>query len=171
VQLASGTGRIWAATPGLIQRLQVGAGARWLPRMTGDDYAVQTQFRAGKTFGNVPFDELFILGLERDNDLRLRAHIGTRDGRKGSAPMGRQYLLFNWEIDKVVYNAGFLALKLSPFLDIGRIANGPADLAPRHWLCDTGIQLKVQAFGVGFAFTFGKDLRSGKSAFYLAAHQ
>ena len=33
-----------------------------------------------------------MLGLERDNDLPMRAHIGTRDGRKGSAPGGAQLL-------------------------------------------------------------------------------
>ena len=62
---------------------------RWLPTARGDDYETLARVRAGKTFGDLPFDELFMLGLERDNDLWLRGHIGTRDGRKGSAPLGQ----------------------------------------------------------------------------------
>ena len=73
---------------------------RWFPQVRGDDYETTQQLRAGKIFGQAPFDELFILGLERDNDLPMRAHIGTRDGRKGSAPLGREYFLHNWELDK-----------------------------------------------------------------------
>src|SRR5713226_4348867 len=57
-----------------------------------------------------------MLGLERDNDLWMRAHIGTRGGRKGSAPLGRNYFLSNWEMDKNVYN-GFLEVKLSPLIE------------------------------------------------------
>ncbi|HLI34909.1 MAG TPA: tetratricopeptide repeat protein, partial [Terriglobia bacterium] len=51
--------------------------ARWFPQAQGDDYAMTARLRAGKTWGTVPFDDLFILGLERDNDLWMRAHIGT----------------------------------------------------------------------------------------------
>ena len=49
---------------------------------------MRQSLRAGRTFGQAPLDELFILGLERDNDLPLRAHIGTRDGRKAALRWG-----------------------------------------------------------------------------------
>ena len=75
---------------------------------------MQGKVRAGWTFGQSPFDELFMLGVERDNDLWLRAHVGTRDGRKGNAPMGRSYFLSNWEIDKNVFSGSFIDLKLGP---------------------------------------------------------
>src|SRR5207244_9383452 len=104
----------------------------WFPQMRGDDYKLQEQIRAGKTFGQVPFDELFMLGLERDNDLWLRAHIGTRDGRKGSAPLGRNYFLSNWEIDKNVYDNGIFSVKLSPF----RSEEHTSELqSPDHLVC------------------------------------
>jgi hypothetical protein len=106
-----------------------------------------------------------MLGLERDNDLWLRAHIGTRDGRKGSAPLGRNYFLSNWEIDKHVYGNGIFSVKLSPFLDTGKIT-GSAGLSSTRWLWDTGVQAKFGVLGVGVTFTYGKDLRSGNNAFY-----
>jgi hypothetical protein len=136
--------------------------------MSGDDYAIAQQFRAGKIFGRVPFDELYMLGLERDNDVWMRAHIGTRGGRKGSAPLGRNYFLSNWEMDKNVYN-GLLGIKLSPFLDIGKSTDSLAGLGAREWLWDTGVQAKVRVLGVGFVVVYGKDLRSGHNAFYLMA--
>jgi hypothetical protein len=133
--------------------------------MKGDDYAVTTQARAGSIAGKAPFDELFILGLERDNDVRLRAHIGTRDGRKGSAPLGRRYVAANWEIDKNIYANGLVTLKLSPFFDTGKIGG----FSSSNWLTDTGIQAKISALGFGFTAVYGKDLRTGRNAFYFLA--
>src|SRR5262249_28299573 len=98
--VSSETARVWSTPAHTFERMQVSIAGRWFPKMTGDDYAIEHQIRAGRIFGQAPFDELFMLGLERDNDLWLRAHIGTRDGRKGSAPLARDYFLSNWEIDK-----------------------------------------------------------------------
>lgn len=165
------TASIWSHPPHTFEKLQGSLLARWLPQMTGDDYAIQQQIRAGKTFGQLPFDELFMLGLERDNDLWMRAHIGTRDGRKGSAPLGRNYFLSNWEIDKNIYHNGLFGVKLSPFLDTGKITDSLPGLGAKKWLWDAGIQAKVNVLGVGFTFTYGKDLRSGNNAFYLTARR
>jgi len=107
-----------------------------------------------------------MLGLEQDNDLWLRAHIGTRDGRKGSAPLGGTYALSNWEIDKNVYKNGILNLKLGLFLDTGKISDSSPGLGSRQWLWDTGLQAKVRALGVGIIVSYGKDLRSGNNALY-----
>ena len=112
-------------------------------------------------------DELFMLGLERDNDLWMRGHIGTHDGRKGSAPLGRSYFLSNWEADKNVYGNGLLTVKLGPFLDTGEITDPAPELGSHKWLCDTGAQLKLNAFGTEVVFSYGKDLRSGSNVFYL----
>lgn len=163
------TASIWSNPSHTFEKLQGSLLARWLPQMSGDDYAVQEQVRAGKTFGQLPFDELFMLGMERDNDLWMRAHIGTRDGRKGSAPMGRNYFLSNWEINKNIYHNGLFGVKLSPFLDTGKITDPLPGLGSKRWLWDAGIQAKTSVLGVVFTFTYGKDLRSGNNAFYLTA--
>ena len=107
--LSSQAGRIWSQPSQSFEKLQSSLRFHWFPQAQGDDYEVnQRKIRAGKTFGNVPFDELFMLGLERDNDLSMRGHIGTRNSRKGSAPLGRNYFLSNWEADKNVYRNGIL---------------------------------------------------------------
>jgi tetratricopeptide (TPR) repeat protein len=159
-------GRLWSRPSEGFEKLQASLEVRWLPRSAGDDFATRWNLRSGKTFGDMPFDELFMLGIERDNDLWMRAHIGTRDGRKGSAPLGRNYFLSNWETDKNLYSNGLLSLKLGPFLDTGKISDPAPLLGSRTWLCDTGGQLKLRALGVAAAFSYGKDLRTGNNAFY-----
>jgi hypothetical protein len=167
VSISSEAATIWASPARSFERLQISLAARWFPRMVGDDYTIQQQIRAGRIFGRVPFDELFMLGLERDNDLSMRSHIGTRDGLKGSAPLGRQYYLSNWEIDKNIYNTGLFSVKLSPFLDVGRM-DSSVGLGSGKWCWDIGVQAKFRVLGVGLVLIYGKDLRSGKNAFYVA---
>ncbi|MGE5112031.1 MAG: hypothetical protein ACM3JB_14305 [Acidobacteriaceae bacterium] len=163
---SSEEGRVWNADGSAFAKLQMSSAQHWLPKATSEDFEMQSRISYGHTFGRVPFDELFILGIERDNDLLLRAHVGTSDGKKGSAPLGRNYFLSNWEIDKQLYDRGLFRITLGPFLDTGKITDPDTALGSKKWLFDTGAQLKLRVLGVGFAFTYGKDLRSGNNAFY-----
>jgi tetratricopeptide (TPR) repeat protein len=162
-------GQIWSQPAHAFAKVEGGMRAEWFPRAQGDDYAVRSEARSGGTTGQVPFDELFMLGMERDNDLWLRGHVGTRDGRKGSAPLGRDYFLSNNEIDKNVYGNGLVTLKISPFLDTGKMIDDSTTLGSRRWLWDTGVQAKARVLGVGVTFIYGKDLRTGNNAFYFTA--
>ena len=164
--LNSQAARFWSQPGESFDKLQASLEAHWLPQPRGDDYATLWRVRGGKTFGQPPFDELYMLGVERDNDLWLRGHVGARHGRKGSAPLGRDYVLSSWETDKNVFSNGFLAVKLGPFLDLGKIWDTSAALGSRKWLFDTGAQLKLRVLGVGMALSYGKDLRSGNNAFF-----
>ncbi len=161
--------RIWSQPPHAFAKLDGSAQMQWFPQAQGDDYALQLRARGGGTIGNLPFDELYMLGMERDNDLWMRAHIGTRDGRKGSAPLGEKYFLSNNEIDKNVWGNGLFTVKLSPFLDSGKITSTSSSLGTPVWLWDTGLQAKFRVLGVGLTFVYGKDLRTGNSAYYFTA--
>jgi hypothetical protein len=169
--ISSEIGTIWSGGGRTFEKLQAGIAGRWLPQMSGDDYATMVELQAGRAFGPVPFDELFVLGLERENPLRLRAHVSTRDGRKGNAPMGRNYVLLNSEIDKNIYDWGLVGIKLSPFLDIGRSTDPMAGLGSKKLLWDTGLQLKVRFVGIGFVVVYGRDLRTGKDIAYFTAER
>ena len=166
--VSSELGRIWSQPSHVFAKLQPSLQAHWFPQVSGDDYEMEVKVRAGKTLGEIPFDELFVLGVERDNDLWLRSHIGTRDGRKGSAPLGRNYFLSNWALNKNVYSNGLISLKLGPFLDSGKITDPSPGLGSQRWLWDLGVQTRVRVLGLGVAFSYGKDLRSGNNAFYLS---
>lgn len=161
-------GRLFASSFDPFYRLETAVAADWLPAARGDDYKVSVRFRSGRTFGDIPFDEFFVLGVERDNKLWLRGHKGTQDGRKGSAPIARDFLLLNGEIGKILYQNGFVKIKLGPFVDLGRAYHRSADFAPARWLVDTGLQCKVQVLsGVELVFSYGKDLRSGRNVFFF----
>lgn len=161
-------GNFYAQGFGRFGRMQGSLAAHWLPQARGDDFEMAEGFYAGKTFGRVPFDDLFILGFERDNDLPLRAHIGTENGQKGSAPLGRDYLLSNWEVNKNLYAHAWFELRLAPFLDSGRAYDRAGGFGSRQWLWDTGASLKLRVVGgVSLVFTYGKDLRTGRDTFYF----
>jgi hypothetical protein len=160
-------GREFVNTVGAFGALRGSLSERWFPRAKGDDYEMQARLRAGGTAGHVPFDELFQLGIERDNDLWLRGHAGTARGREGAGPLGRRYFLANWEFDKNVYGNGFVTIKLGPFLDSGAIADSSGLFGSQRWLWDTGAQCKVHILGsVTVVLTYGRDLRGGRNVFY-----
>jgi hypothetical protein len=160
-------GRIWSEPGHTFVKLQASAVGHWFPQFRGDNYEMQERLYAGRTVGTVPFDELNMLGLERDNDLWIRAHIGTRDGRKGSAPLGRRYFLSNWEVDRNVLQKNVFRVKVGPFVDTGAIADAWPGLGSGKWLWDTGLQAKVRVLGAGFAVSYGRDLRSGNGTWYF----
>jgi tetratricopeptide (TPR) repeat protein len=160
-------GRAFADNLGAFGTARGSLDAHWLPRASGDDYEMRTRIRAGATLGSVPFDELFQLGVERDNDLWLRGHAGTTGGRKGAAPLGRRSFLANWETDKNVYSNGLFTVKLGPFLDTGSIADSSGLFGAQRWQWDTGAQCKVRVLGsITVVLIYGRDLRGSRNVFY-----
>jgi hypothetical protein len=160
-------GREFANRLGSFGTVRGALAAHWFPQAKGDDYEMPMRLRAGRTFGDVPFDELFQLGIERDNDLWLRGHAGTSQGQKGAAPLGRRYLLANWEVDKNVYGNGLVTLKLGPFVDTGAIADSSGLFGSRRWLWDAGAQCKIRVLGtITVVLSYGRDLRGGHGVFY-----
>jgi hypothetical protein len=166
--LSAQAGRFFVSPSSLFFQTQGSLWTRWFPKPNGDDFETIGRLRSGKSAGRLPFDELFILGLERDNDLWLRAHIGTRGGKKGNAPLGRDYILSNWEVNKNIYQSGPFNVRLAPFLDCGRVYDDADGFGSQKWLWDTGGQAKLKVLGgLTLVFTYGKDLRSGRDAYYF----
>ncbi|MGI9072278.1 MAG: hypothetical protein ACR2JB_13415 [Bryobacteraceae bacterium] len=160
-------GRMLTGKTDLFSRVQGSASLRWLPQPQGDDLAVSADFRTGKTFGPAPFDELFMLGMDRDNDLWLRSQPGTEGGKKGSSPIGRDYVLVQGEIEKTVYHNEFLRWQAGPFYDAGRVYDSSHQFGSAAWLHGIGIQSKLRVPGaVMFLFSYGIDPRTGRSAFF-----
>jgi tetratricopeptide (TPR) repeat protein len=163
----SDAGRVWSAGGEAFEKLSGTIAWHWYPQAHGGDYEMSHQVRGGKTFGKIPFDELYMLGLERDNDLPMRAHIGSRGGKKGSAPLGRDYLLSNFDFRKDIYNNGLVALQAGPFVDIGAIDDPAPALGSHQWLYDVGGEARVRAFGYGIGISYGTDVHNGNHAFYV----
>ena len=165
---ASGEAGKFTANPlGRYGRVEGSLAANWFPKAQGEDYETSTLLRAGGTAGQVPFDELYMLGFDRDNDLWMRGHNGLVNGQKGNAPLGTNFILSNSDIDKVVYDGGFLLVKVGPFVDTGDITDPSQFFGSPKWLTDTGLQATVRVLGsFEFVFGYGKDLRSGNNTVY-----
>jgi tetratricopeptide (TPR) repeat protein len=163
---SSETGRLWSSPPRLFEKLQGSALAQWFPQAQGDTYEVQQRLRAGRTFGNAPFDELFLVGMERDSDLWARGQIGTRDGRKGSSPLGYNYFLANSDFYRRVYGNGLFTIKAGPLFDIAKVGAPASGLTTNQWIFDTGVEAKLTVFGTSVVLTYGRDLRAAGNAFY-----
>lgn len=160
-------GRNYASGLGAFSSVRGELRSRWLPQASGDDYEFLSTLRGGSTFGEVPLDELYQLGVQRDNDLWLRGHAGTLDGRKGSAPLGRRYVLMNSELQKTMYDGAFFRIQLGPFLDTGTIADPSGLFGSQKWLFDTGVQARIRVMGsVSVVLSYGRDLRNGKGVLY-----
>ena len=139
----------------------------WLPRARGDDYQFVSTLRGGRAFADVSVDELYQLGVERDNDLWLRGHSGTLDGRKGNAPLGRRYVLVNSELNKTIYDSAFFRIQLGPFFDNGAVADPSGLFGSQKWLFDAGVQARIRVLGdVSVVLSYGRDLRHGRGVFY-----
>ncbi len=165
--LTSEVARLWSDPGESFGKFQAQVRTHWFPRARGNDYETDWRLRSGTTAGSSPFDELYMIGVERDSDFWLRAHIGTRHERKGSAPLVHDFFLSNWETDKTIYSNGLITAKLGPFLDTAKLANSISGPESTKWLWDTGGQAKLRVLGVGATFIYGKDLRTGNNAFYV----
>jgi hypothetical protein len=141
--------------------------ARGLPGMEGDRWDLREELRAGKIFGSPPFDDLFVLGMDRDDtDLWMRGHIATRDGRKGSSPVGDSYFLSNTDVLRRVYGNGLLSIHAGPLLDVGKMTAPTAGLSSGEWLVDTGLEARLTVLHTSVVLSWGRDLRSGTNAFW-----
>jgi hypothetical protein len=168
--LSAQLGKLFTSPPHAYAKAEATLDAVWFPRAEGDDYEMTEAMHVGGISGTVPLDELFILGLERDNNLPLRAHIGTRDGMKGNAPLGRDYFLSNYEIRKDIYRNPWFGFTLGPFLDTGRITGEAGLFGSEHWLWDTGAEGRLRLLsGLTVVLTYGKDLLNGRNTFYATA--
>jgi hypothetical protein len=162
---------LWSSPPLLFEKLQGGATVHWLPQAEGDRYEFTQRMRGGGIAGTAPVDELWMIGVERDNDLWLRGHIGTRDGRKGSSPMAGRYFLSNTDFYRSLWGNGLISVKVGPWLDVAKTSAPTAGLATRQWIVDAGAELKFSVLGTGVVLTYGRDLRTGNNAFYGSAGQ
>jgi hypothetical protein len=160
-------GKNFAAGLGAFGAIEGSLQLNWFPQPSGNDYRTTLRFRAGRAFGDATLDQLYELGIEHDNDLWVRGIAGTRHGVKGNAPMGREFVLWDWETDKTVYSNPFFTIQVGPFIDIGRVKDPSGVFGSRFWLWDPGLQCRFRIFGdIVVLVSYGRDLHSGSGAFY-----
>jgi tetratricopeptide (TPR) repeat protein len=164
---AADLARTFTTPSHLSESLQGSALAHWLPQMQGDAWDLTQQLRTGKIFGTAPFDDLFVFGMDRDDtNLWMRGHLATRDGRKGSSPIGNAYVLSNTDLYRRIYGNGLFAFHVGPLLDIGKMSAPTSSLSNGQWLFDTGVEARLTVLHTSIVFSYSRDLRSGANAFF-----
>lgn len=166
---SSATTRLWSNPSHVFEKMQGSFFAHWFPRAQSDAWEISQRIRAGALTGTYPFDQLFMLGIERDNSLWLRGDRGSRDGRKGSSPLGNRYFLSNSDLDRSLWSNGLITIQAGPLFDIGRMHAPTSGLSTSHWLFDTGIEAKLTVLGTPVVFSWGRDLRTGSNVFFGTA--
>jgi hypothetical protein len=142
-------------------KIQPSSTIQWFPEQTGSDYWTSVSVRGGAISGNAPLDEEFVVGLDRDSNLRLRAHPATIGGRLGAAPTGAQYFLVNTDIQKNLHQFALIRVALAPFLDVARVS---------QWYTDTGAELRLSVGSMfNFVISAGIDLRTDRIALFAEA--
>lgn len=159
-----GVERVFDSEVGLFTRVEGAVEAR---REDFRGWDTTARLSLGRVGDKAPFDGLYSLGMERDNPLWVRALRGTRDGRKGAAPLGDRYWLARFQITRRALRYGFLDLRAGPFFDAGRIADsGGLFGSPRTELA-AGAQIELRVFGsLGVTLLYGRDLRRGQGVVY-----
>jgi tetratricopeptide (TPR) repeat protein len=167
--LTARAGRIYSRSSSKMLGADFDAALHWLPQQKDDLYQIHGRLRAAALSGGLPVDALYITAMERDNDVWLRGHVGTRNGRKGNAPMGTRYAIAQTGVMRRLWRMPFVRLDAGPFFDVGNVG-GKEGLGSRGWLYDTGVQADVTLLG-GFRLSvvYGRDLRTGTNVFYASA--
>ena len=164
--VTTATGRIWSTPSQFFEKIQGAAKLRWFPSPGSNRWEVTQQLRGGGLLGATPFDQMFMLGIERDNSLWLRGDLGDRGGRKGSAPIGTRYVLANSDLYRRLFSNGLIDVQAGPLFDVGRMGAPTSGLAQNQWLFDTGIEARITVLGTRVVFSWGRDLRTGQNAIF-----
>jgi tetratricopeptide (TPR) repeat protein len=163
-------GRVFSHYSSRLATTRAGLGTRWNPTAKGDRYLFTEQLQGGRTFGNAPLDELFTLGMERDNEsgLWFRGLVGTRDGRKGSAPTGREYALSQSDLKRRIFEIPFIRLDAGPFFDAAWTGDPSGQFGSHGIMTATGAEATLTTVSrIKLRIVYGRDLGGG-GAFYTS---
>ena len=151
-------GRLFGTSPLRFAKFINGTSLRWK--------SFSSQVRVGGDIGQIPFDERFTIGLERDSNLWMRAHLATVDGRKNASNTSRSFVLTNSDFQKALLNTGWFRLSAGPFLDSSK-----SSISPR-WLIDMGIEMRFKVLGVfEMNLSYGKSPTDKRHAIFLREHR
>jgi hypothetical protein len=160
------TGLFFAKNQRLYERAQTYLLWRWLPRVSTKDHEALARIGYGTIIGHPPFDELYMMTTDTDYDLPLRGHREARDGKRGRAPIGGEYLLANLDFYKKLLPLGPVTIDVGPVFDIGTIWREYLPRENGKLLVDAGAQVRFRLPG-GFraVFSYAFDLRTGTGNF------
>ena len=130
--------------------------------------------KAGTARGQPPVDYYFVLGLDENPRNLLRGHKAAEHGRYGAGPMGTDFALVNFDIDRRIatiplfntFNIPFLTVKWDVFLDGAKTWDRNRIFQQGKLLLDTGGGLRFETPTTSFNLVYGRSLRDGTGVFF-----
>jgi tetratricopeptide (TPR) repeat protein len=130
--------------------------------------------KGGTSRGSRPFEDYFTLGIDLYTENLLRGHPLADHGRYGRAPIGTDFVLENFDIDRQLariplfnyLNLPFVVVKGLWFFDAAKTWDRTHIFNDSELLLDTGAGLRFETPASTFTLVYGKPLRGGPSVLY-----
>jgi hypothetical protein len=135
---------------------------------------VDWSLKGGTARGALPVDEYFVLGLDSHTTNLLRGHTAANHGKYGGGPMGTDFVLANFDIERGLrtlplfntLNLPFITAKWELFFDAAKTWDRRHVFRSSKLLLDTGAGLRFETATHSFNFVYGRSLRDGKHALF-----
>ena len=130
--------------------------------------------KVGTSRGQLPVEDYFVLGLDTNPVNPLRGHSAADHGRYGRGPMGTDFVLFNFDVDRRVatipllntFNIPFLTVKWDLFFDSAKTFDRNRIFRQGKLWLDTGAGLRFETPTNSFNISYGRSLRDGTGVLY-----
>jgi hypothetical protein len=126
-------------------------------------------FKGGTARGDLPVEDYFVLGVDTRPRNLLRGHTAAEHGRYGHGPMGTDFALINFDIERRLrtiplfntLNLPYITVKAEFFVDAAKTFDRQGIFQEGKLFIDTGAGLKFQTRTVAFNLMYGRSLREG----------
>lgn len=131
--------------------------------------------KAGTARGRLPVEDYFVLGVDTTNPRHLlRGHKATEHDKYGKGPMGTDFALVNFDIERHLktiplfsaLNIPFFTVKGKLFFDAAKTFDRNRIFQQGRLFLDTGAGLRFETPTSSFNIGYGRSLRDGKGVLF-----
>jgi tetratricopeptide (TPR) repeat protein len=127
--------------------------------------------KGGTSRGTRPLEDYFMLGLDIHPQNLLRGHALARHGQYGNGPMGTDFVLGNFDLERRIvtipmfntFNLPYIVIKWEGFVDLAKSWDRTDVFQNTKLLVDTGAGLRFDTPTTSFVIVYGRSLRDGQS--------
>lgn len=131
--------------------------------------------KGGNSWGNLPVEEYFMLGLDTYPQNPLRGHRVQDHGHYGTGPMGTDFVLVNNDIERRLatipffntFNIPYVTVKWQAFFDGAKTWDKNHIFDEGKLLLDVGGGVRFETPTHALNLTYGRSLRDGQNVFFV----
>ena len=123
----------------------------------------------GLTSNNIPFDQLFLLGVGNSESNLLRAHNIYNNGKLGFGPIANDFLLSNIDYDFNIYSKKLFKISGGIFVDQAYIMNSINQKFQKRLLTDIGGYLELNILNLPLLISYGYNLENRTNCIFIGS--